>query len=56
MPGDDLERTAVERARQLGALPASAYSFTKRRLRQAIADEVLAGLDLDMETMVPPTP
>ena len=56
VPADQLETAAVERARQLGALPASAYAFTKRRLRQAIADEVLAGLDLDMETMVPPTP
>jgi enoyl-CoA hydratase len=48
--------TAIERARQLGGLPGQAYAFTKRRLRQAIADEVLAGLDEDMSTMVPPTP
>ena len=53
---DAVADTAVERARQLGQLPASAYGFTKRRLRQALAEEVLAGLDADMETMVPPTP
>ena len=46
--------TAIERARQLGQLPGHAYGFTKRRLRQALADEVLVGLDADMETMVPP--
>jgi enoyl-CoA hydratase len=51
-----VETTAIERARQLGQLPGTAYAFTKRRLRQAIADEVLAGLDDDMATMVPPTP
>ena len=51
VPGDD-----GERARELGALPAQTYAFTKRRLRQAIADEVLAGLDGDMAQMVPPTP
>ena len=50
----DVEAAAVERARQLGALPRSAYAFTKARLRQALAEEVLAGIDADMETMVPP--
>ncbi|HEX4902037.1 MAG TPA: crotonase/enoyl-CoA hydratase family protein [Acidimicrobiales bacterium] len=54
--GDAVVDTAIERARALGQLPGSAYSFTKRRLRQALADEVLGGLDADMETMVPPTP
>ena len=49
-----VEDAAIERARQLGQLPAGAYGFTKRRLRQAVADEVLAGLDADMDTMVPP--
>lgn len=51
---DLLETTAIERARALGQLPSSAYKFTKLRLRQAIADEVLEGLDVDMQTMVPP--
>lgn len=53
---DAVVSTAVERARELGALPAQAYAFTKRRLRQAVADEVLAGLEDDMAQMVPPTP
>jgi len=52
----DVAAAAVERARQLGQLPGSAYAFTKRRLRQALADDVLAGLDADMDQMVPPSP
>jgi enoyl-CoA hydratase len=52
----DLEGEAIDEARRLGQLPGSAYGFTKRRQRQEIADRVLAGLDADMETMVPPTP
>lgn len=54
--GNDLVDTAVARARSLGALPAGAHAFTKDRLRRAIAEEVLAGLDADMDTMVPPAP
>lgn len=50
----DVVDHAIARARQLGALPGSAYGFTKRRLRQAVADEVLAGMAADMDTMVPP--
>lgn len=53
---DDVETVAIEEARRLGQLPTHAYGFTKQRLHGAIADEVLAGLDADMETMVPPTP
>lgn len=51
---DAVAGTAIERARQLGQLPGNAYGFTKRRLRQALADEVLRGIEADMETMVPP--
>ncbi|MDZ7675619.1 MAG: crotonase/enoyl-CoA hydratase family protein [Acidimicrobiales bacterium] len=51
-----VETTAIERARALGELPASAYAFTKDRLRGAIVDDVLAGLEADMANMVPPTP
>jgi enoyl-CoA hydratase len=50
----DVGTAAIERARQLGQLPRGAYAFTKQRLRQAVADEVLAGLDADMDTMVSP--
>ncbi len=53
VPLADLETTAVATARRLGQLPASAYAFTKRRLRQATADELLAGLDADMAEVVP---
>jgi enoyl-CoA hydratase len=51
---DAVVDTAVEEARRLGQLPRGAYAFTKARLRQSMADEVLLGLDADMETMVPP--
>lgn len=51
----ELVDTAIDRARTLGGLPAGAHAFTKKRLRQAIADEVLAGLDEDLRAMVPPT-
>jgi len=50
----DVTAAAAERARSLGRLPSGAYGFTKRRLRQALVDDVLAGLDADMDTMVPP--
>lgn len=53
---DAVADRAIERARTLGVLPAQAYAFTKKRQRQSIADEVMAGLDEDMQTMVPPTP
>ena len=49
-----IEAAAIDRARQLGRLPRGAYAFTKARLRQALADEVLAGIDADMDAMVPP--
>lgn len=54
VPADAVATTAIERARQLGQLPSAAYAFTKARLRQALADEVLMGIDADMDTMVPP--
>lgn len=54
VPAAELEAAAIERARTLGALPASAHSFTKARLRAHVAESVLAELTADMETMVPP--
>ena len=45
---------AIEEARRLGALPGSAYAHTKRGLRQAIADRVVAGIDADMEALTAP--
>ncbi len=55
VPLADLESTVIERARLLGGLPASAYASTKGRLRRALADEVLAGLDADMQKMSGPS-
>lgn len=51
----DVAAAAVEQARRLGELPAPAYASTKRRLRQAVVEELLAGLDADMAEMVPPS-
>ena len=53
---DAVEKTAIERARTLGSLPAAAYAATKGRLRGALAQEILDGLEADMAAMVPPTP
>lgn len=45
---------AIDEARRLGALPGGAYAHTKRGLRQAIADRVLASIDQDMEQLTAP--
>lgn len=52
---DAVEATTIQRARDLGELSTSAHAFTKRRLRSPVVEEVLAGLDEDMASMVPPT-
>ncbi len=51
---DAVAGAAIEEARRLGQLPRGAYAFTKARLRASLAEEVLADIDADMETMVPP--
>ena len=56
VPAAEVEAATVAEARRLGALPGSAYRFTKLALHQALADRVLANLDADMQKMVPPTP
>jgi enoyl-CoA hydratase len=56
VPADACEATAVQEARRLGQLPGSAYAHTKRALRGALVERVLAGLDDDMAAVVPPTP
>lgn len=56
VPAAEVAEATVTEARRLGQLPASAYRFTKLALNQALADRVLAGLDADMQKMVPPTP
>jgi enoyl-CoA hydratase len=50
-PGDDVLTRAQEVARELATLPQRAYAGTKRRLRQAVADAVLAGLEADIEAL-----
>lgn len=51
VPVDDLADRTVAKARELGQLPANAFGFTKKRLRQAVADELLAGLDADTDLL-----
>lgn len=50
-PADDVLRLATDRARHLADLPARAYAGTKRRLRGATADAVLAGLPADIAAL-----
>ena len=52
LPADQVLDRAVHRATELAALPARAYAGTKRRLRQADADAVLAGLDADIDALL----
>ncbi len=54
VPADEVVDVAIGRARALGQLPRGAHGFTKGRLRDALAAEILDGLDADMEAMVPP--
>jgi enoyl-CoA hydratase len=54
VPADVCATRAIDEARRLGALPGSAYAHTKRGLRQAIADRVVAGIDADMEALTAP--
>jgi enoyl-CoA hydratase len=55
VPADACVGAAIDEARRLGQLPGSAYAYTKRALRQPIADRVLATLDADMERMTSPS-
>jgi enoyl-CoA hydratase len=54
VPDADCEAAAITEARRLGELPTGAYRGTKLRLRQAIIDRVLAGLDADMVRLTAP--
>src|SRR5688572_2573400 len=51
VPAADVERTVVDEARRLGELPGGAYRHTKLALHQSLIDRVLAGIDVDMQTM-----
>lgn len=48
---DEVWDKALAHADQLSLLPARAYAGTKRRLREAPAQEVLAGLDADIAAL-----
>lgn len=50
-PEDEVLARAQAVAQDLASLPARAYAGTKRRLRQAAADRVLADLDADIEAL-----
>jgi enoyl-CoA hydratase len=50
----DCEATAIDEARRLGELRSGAYGTTKRRLRQATVDHVLATLAADMDAVTGP--
>jgi len=49
---EDVMSTAMQVAASLGALPRHAYAETKRRFRQATADEVLASLSADTKALL----
>lgn len=51
VPGDQVLARAQEVAATLAALPPRAYAGTKRRLRGATADAVLANLDADIAAL-----
>jgi enoyl-CoA hydratase/carnithine racemase len=51
VPADQVLARAREHASGLAELPARAYAGTKRRLRGADADAVLAGLDADIAAL-----
>jgi enoyl-CoA hydratase len=51
VPADQVLPRAREHASGLAQLPARAYAGTKRRLRGADADAVLAGLDADIAAL-----
>ena len=51
-PTADLVEVAIDRGRTLGQLPARSYAGVKDRLRAAIAEDVIPGIDADVKTMV----
>ncbi|MFL6205198.1 MAG: crotonase/enoyl-CoA hydratase family protein [Acidimicrobiales bacterium] len=55
VPAAEVERTAVEEARRLGKLPASAYRHTKLALHRALIDRVEPNIDPDMAALTAPT-
>ncbi len=56
VPASDVERAAIEEARRLGQLPASAYRHTKLALHQPLIDRVDPNIDADMAALSAPRP
>jgi enoyl-CoA hydratase len=56
VPADQVVGEAVAEARRLGELRTGAVARTKANARQAMIDEVAAGIDADMATVDAPTP
>ena len=54
VPAADVERVAIEEARRLGQLPASAYRHTKLALHQPLIDRVEPNIDADMASLTAP--
>ena len=54
VPAGDVERLAVEEARRLGQLPASAYRHTKLALHGPLIDRVDPDIDADMASLSAP--
>jgi enoyl-CoA hydratase len=48
VPADEVEAVALAEAKRLGALPGGAYAATKRNIRGARTDAVIAALDADL--------
>jgi enoyl-CoA hydratase len=56
VPADQVVDEAMAEARRLGELRTGAVARTKANARQAMIDEVAAGIDADMATVDAPTP
>jgi enoyl-CoA hydratase len=56
VPADQVVDEAMAEARRLGELRTGAVARTKANARQAMIDEVAAGIDADMATVHAPTP
>lgn len=54
VPTADVERVAIEEARRLGQLPATAYRHTKLALHQPLIDRVDPNIDADMASLSAP--
>jgi enoyl-CoA hydratase len=48
VPADEVEQAAIDEARRLGQLSASAYAQSKKLLRQPLIDRLKAGADNDL--------